>query len=128
MNSDGWSDREVPTCTTGNQLHEIEKEYTKLFHAGKRFLRSYTGCKPPCKYTEYKLAEEPIKLRLVAETFDLNFALTDENVIELKEVLFYPIESLIAEFGGALGLFVGFSFMMFWDIIELLMTWIRKLT
>ena len=36
-----------------------------------------------------------------------------------KEVEVYPVESFISEFGGALGLFVGFSFMMIWDIIEL---------
>ena len=36
-----------------------------------------------------------------------------------KEVEVYPVESFMSEFGGALGLFVGFSFMMIWDIIEL---------
>ena len=36
-----------------------------------------------------------------------------------KEVEVYPLESFISEFGGALGLFVGFSFMMIWDIFEL---------
>ena len=34
----------------------------------------------------------------------------------------YPELSFIAEFGGALGLFVGFSFYMIWDILE----WGRK--
>ena len=32
------------------------------------------------------------------------------------------MQSFISEFGGALGLFVGFSFMMIWDIIELSLT------
>ena len=35
------------------------------------------------------------------------------------EALVYTIESLIAEFGGALGLFIGFSFMNLWDVVEL---------
>ena len=39
-----------------------------------------------------------------------------------REVEVYPLESFISEFGGALGLFVGFSFMMIWDIIEMLLT------
>ena len=33
------------------------------------------------------------------------------------EELIYPWQSLVAEFGGALGLFLGFSFMTIWDSI-----------
>ena len=33
------------------------------------------------------------------------------------EVLIYPWQSLLAEFGGALGLFLGFSFMTIWDFV-----------
>ena len=29
--------------------------------------------------------------------------------------LVYPLASLVADFGGTLGLFLGFSFMMLWD-------------
>jgi hypothetical protein len=32
-----------------------------------------------------------------------------------KELLVYPLPSLVAEFGGTLGLFLGFSFMALWD-------------
>ena len=35
-----------------------------------------------------------------------------------KESLLYNFESLVAEFGGTLGLFIGFSFMAFWDCLE----------
>ena len=33
------------------------------------------------------------------------------------EELIYPWQSLVAEFGGALGLFLGFSFMTIWDLV-----------
>ena len=33
------------------------------------------------------------------------------------EELIYPWQSLVAEFGGALGLFLGFSFMTVWDFV-----------
>ena len=39
-----------------------------------------------------------------------------------KEVWIYPIESLISEFGGALGLFLGFSFLMIWDMMKIIVT------
>ena len=40
----------------------------------------------------------------------------------LREYLIYDWDSLVADFGGTLGLFVGFSFVMLWDIVEYLIT------
>ena len=34
-----------------------------------------------------------------------------------KEVFDYPFITLLADFGGVLGLFIGFNFLMIWDII-----------
>ena len=39
----------------------------------------------------------------------------NNEIIEKREELVYDGISLIAEFGGALGLFLGFSFFMVWD-------------
>ena len=43
-------------------------------------------------------------------------------MLEKKEAYVYPWTSLVAEFGGTLGLFVGFSFLMVWDIIDEVLT------
>ena len=43
--------------------------------------------------------------------------LSTEFTLE-EEAYVYPFISFVAEFGGALGLFLGFSFLMVWDIIE----------
>ena len=40
---------------------------------------------------------------------------TSPSLLVEKEELIYPMESLVAEFGGTLGLFLGFSFMAIWD-------------
>ena len=39
------------------------------------------------------------------------------TILEKKQVFVYPLTSLVAEFGGALGLFVGFSFLLIWDLV-----------
>ena len=52
----------------------------------------------------------------------LSIVLGAKKFIKRREVEVYPLESFISEFGGALGLFVGFSFMMVWDIIEMSLT------
>ena len=38
------------------------------------------------------------------------------EMIEKTEQFVYESISLIAEFGGALGLFLGFSFLLVWDL------------
>ena len=41
--------------------------------------------------------------------FIISYAFTD--LVTDEEVLLFPYDSLVSEFGGALGLFLGFSFL-----------------
>ena len=67
-----------------------------------------TGCNPPCTFTQYSLHSSfPLISSNVSE-FSMSYALTD--LITEKEVLLFPFDSLVSEFVGALGLFLGFSF------------------
>ena len=36
-----------------------------------------------------------------------------------QEKLVYTVETLVAEFGGTLGLFLCFSFLNLWDVVEI---------
>ena len=74
------------------------------------------GCKKPCNYQEYKIIGNKAPTTLTKEDF-LTFALMaiDNNVYVETEALLYPGTSLVAEIGGTLGLFIGFSFMILWD-------------
>ena len=42
------------------------------------------------------------------------------------KVELYPFESFLAEFGGALGLFTGFSFMFFADLADAVLKFLLK--
>ena len=75
-----------------------------------------TGCKKPCYYKKYRLVG---KLQASSVKHGQNFifglwAASNMTMME-KEQLIYPLTSLVAEFGGTLGLFLGFSFMTVWD-------------
>ena len=52
-------------------------------------------------------------------TAGIFLTLTSTNVVKMTEEIVYPVESFISEFGGALGLFLGFSLIMLWDWIEM---------
>ena len=42
---------------------------------------------------------------------------SNPTLIIEKEELAYPFMTLLADFGGVLGLFIGFNFLMIWDVI-----------
>ena len=42
---------------------------------------------------------------------------TSKSVKVLREEEAYPFGSLVADVGGVLGLFIGFNFLMIWDLI-----------
>ena len=55
------------------------------------------------------------------------FFRSTKTVRVLTEELVYPFPSFLAEFGGALGLFLGFSIFMVWDMIIFCINGTRKI-
>ena len=99
-----------------------------------------TGCYPPCNYKEYRFtgAANEAGVRPFS-SFAFSFSVLQISIVQRHlgtfgyvlwnmspyvlvetESLLYSIESLVAEFGGTLGLFLGFSFMALWDGLEVM--------
>ena len=90
---------------------QFETLYQEICVAGGRSLREVTKCKKPCKYRKYDVVGEKQPTSFKSEYFTLSFwALSNETTV-WTEVPIYPWTSLVAEFGGTLSLFLGFSFM-----------------
>jgi hypothetical protein len=115
---DVWSSPEIPLCTSVDQILQFEEEYVKLHIMQRKTLTNITGCIPPCSFTEYQLAREPLKFEETTPRFLL--MLSSSDVTKRTEEIIYPMESFVSEFGGALGLFLGVSFLMILDILEFL--------
>ena len=73
------------------------------------------GCPLPCHFKEYKIVGEP-KTKYQDKTY-IYMAMASTNVLEKQEELIYPFVSFVAEFGGSLGLFIGFSFITLYDLL-----------
>ena len=86
-----------------------------------------TGCLKPCKYSEYSLPYNPEKTTLYNGSHVFIIP-ASKTVTKKTEALLYPVTSFVSEFGGALGLFVGFSFWMIWDLIEVTFKLLAKCT
>ena len=80
-------------------------------------LTNMTGCSLPCSYSEYKIVGSPSVADPTSYGFQLSFAKTEAS--EEREALVYEFVSFVSEFGGSLGLFLGFSFYSVWDILQL---------
>ena len=82
------------------------------------FVRT-TGCQLPCRYREYAQVDEP--LGGFKPTLGLDIMFASANVVLDSEDYVYPFISFVAEFGGSLGLFLGFSFMMLVEYLEVIL-------
>ena len=106
---DRRSDRALPVCTEIGQLEELNTEYQELSVLEQMEIENQTGCMLPCRYKEYTVVDEPLT---IGRDQMITLIRATKTVLIRTEVLVYPFSSFLAEFGGALGLFVGFSFMI----------------
>ena len=79
-------------------------------------IKRLTNCIKPCNYRKYILGERK-QTSFKSENFTFSLWAVSKNTVVKTEQLIYPISSLVAEFGGTLGLFLGFSFVALWDQI-----------
>ena len=111
---DSWTDPSIPKCTTREEMELFEAEYEKIDTWEQESVIKYTGCYPPCSYTEYTLASQPHKF---GDMPGVKILLASSKVKKRTEEYIYPMISFVSEFGGSLGLFLGFSFIMIWDAL-----------
>ena len=80
-----------------------------------------TGCKRTCRFNKYYKVLR-LNHKMKGEEKDKAYLhIKIENVINVKhETIIITLGNLIAEIGGAMGLFLGFSFVMIVDWCEYL--------
>ena len=115
---DRWSKQDRKVCNSENEFKQYEDIYIQLYLVEFDEIEDIVGCTKPCSYNEFKFVyTSPEALPSHAKNLVAIGAASRKTFIE-KEVLHYPLTSFIAEFGGALGLFLGFSFMTIWQEIR----------
>ena len=96
-------------------LRLFEKLYDSVYKMEAKGIAKLTGCKKPCYYNKYSFNGDKHMTALHSDDYVLAlWAVSNDTIVE-TEFLLYPLTSLVAEFGGTLGLFLGFSFMTLWD-------------
>ena len=84
-------------------------------------IKELTGCVKPCRYKKYSfIGERNPAVSFEPPSFFVSLWAVSEKTQVKTEQLIYPLANLVAEFGGILGLFLGFSFISLWNNIHLL--------
>ena len=114
---------DLPKCKTLDEIRMFEEIYHLLMGSTNKGFKKLTGCLSPCTYMKYIV----IYRQRMSDQFGVQLGFAAAELTVKKEVkliifkflqeLLYPFSSFLAEFGGALGLFLGFSFAMLWDLV-----------
>ena len=111
--------RKVDNCSTLKDFRSHSSFYHKIFSSEQKDVVKLTNCTIPCNFRAINAVGEPMITKMGNKggflIFSLNLVSTDIRVE--TQALVYTFTSLIANFGGALGLFLGFSFYMLWEWI-----------
>ena len=112
------------------ELRKFHGVYEAMLVMDLSEVTEQTGCLPPCHYTAYSLPETCTRHNYTRDHHRHNTAVSlipgRKKITKRTEVMMYPLESLVAEFGGGLGLFLGFSFMEVWGLVERVIRFITK--
>ena len=103
-----------------NFSRRYDRIFESLSTAEPREITRITSCMKPCKYKKYIMVGERKRTSFKSDNFTFSLWAVSKSTEVNKEELIYPLSSLVAEFGGTLGLFLGFSFMTLWDQIPLM--------
>ena len=109
----------IRECRTVDEVVMHISRYINLSISEQQTVFKLTGCKPPCTYLKYvDVAAKGSEWETDNSSllYILSFATTQVTI--KREIYIYPFSSFLAEFGGALGMFLGFSFFMVWDFIN----------
>ena len=101
-------------------LREYDRIYDELAFAEYKKMKQITQCLKPCKYRQYAFIGELGQSIFKSEQFAFSLWAVSRETTVKTEHLIYPLSALVAEFGGTLGLFLGFSFITLWDKIILI--------
>lgn len=81
----------------------------------KSYIVDTTGCLYPCNYLEYRVGS---KRTTNVGQFGLWITYGSVATTVEREYYSYQFDSLVSDYGGSLGLFIGFSFFALWDIVK----------
>ena len=121
--------RSGKNCTDVKQLQTFLDIYSVRAYASEEQIKERFGCLTPCSYIEYQvsrrndwaflikyffqIAEQPLYFQWnrKEDHIEVYIMFSRSTISVEKEIDAYSFSSFIADYGGLLGLFVGYNFL-----------------
>ena len=117
------SSEDLPVCSELDKRRYFHGNYSCIAEYDLNEIMDLTECLKPCTYKEYKLVGSEI---FSVGEHGIFFRFVDREVVIEKEMTSYSALSFLADIGGSLGMFLGFSFLMVWDGVAEVLINIRQ--
>ena len=105
-------------CSNSADIRKFLEKMIYISSADEMILQKEFNCIKPCRYTEFKIVEESQNFyRADLNATNVWLTIASPKITVEKEVESYSVTAFVADYGGILGLFVGFNFLMIWDCI-----------
>ena len=113
------SETTLPKCTTPDQYGSFLKSYAEIAKLSGFSISKKTGCLPSCKLNEFTatIKDDVSKMDGGAELTGL-FYYPGGQYIQKKYSYTYDFTSYIADVGGLVGLFLGYSMLSVYDNLK----------
>ena len=105
-------------CSKSSDIKQFLEKMIYISTTDELKLQKEFNCIKPCRYMEYKVVEEPqnfFRADLNPNATHIWLTMASPKITVEKEVESYSVTTFVADWGGLLGLFVGFNFLMIWD-------------
>ena len=115
----------LPKCTETEQYQDFLTSYEEIADLSGFSIARKTGCLPSCKINEFSVTIKDRTVTLeVWPMFSGYFFYPGGRFIQRVYVYAYDLTSYIADVGGLVGLFLGYSILSFYDALKY--TWKNK--
>ena len=112
-----------PECETREQFNDYDRNLAILDSMSGFGIANMTECPIRCRVQQYSFSECKSELVTWKHDWSSSFYLGAEMTEVRREEEFWVFDAsdTLNGIGGALGLFLGVSFLMIWDILEFLL-------
>ena len=126
-----WLSDKPPLCTTPFGYKQYINAYAKILHFETHNFTQTANCKPSCKRVEYLVKQFARYPKLHAKTYEylgkdetfhnalqVDFFFGKDRFTTREQYYTYDFQNLLADFGGYLGLLLGYSLLGFYDTLS----------